>query len=55
MKTSTDDSQTQLLKLGRYAARSGGVAASKRDAAIREAHRRLEAGHVQGKLVLRVG
>ena len=39
MKTSTDDTQTNLLKLVRYAARSAGVAAGKRDAAIREAHR----------------
>lgn len=39
MTTSTDDTQTNLLKLVRYAARSAGVANSKRDAAIREAHR----------------
>jgi hypothetical protein len=38
----TTDETTQirrLLKLVRYAARSVGVAVSKRDAAIREAHR----------------
>lgn len=39
MTTSTDDTQTNLLKLVRYAARSAGVANTKRDAAIREAHR----------------
>jgi DNA-binding NarL/FixJ family response regulator len=39
MKTSTDETQTHLLKLVRYAARNAGVAASKRDAAIREAYR----------------
>jgi len=39
MTTSTDDTQTHLLKLVRYAARSSGVATSKRDAAMREAHR----------------
>ncbi len=39
MATSTDDTQAHLLKLVRYAARSAGVATSKRDAAIREAHR----------------
>jgi DNA-binding NarL/FixJ family response regulator len=39
MTTRTDDTQTHLLKLVRYAARSAGVATSKRDAAIREAHR----------------
>jgi hypothetical protein len=39
MKTTTDDStQTNLLKLVRYAARNADVAMSKRDAAIREAH-----------------
>ena len=37
--TRTDHTQTQLLKLVRYAARSAGVATSKRDAAIREARR----------------
>lgn len=39
MTTSTDDTRTNLLKLVRYAARSASVAAAKRDAAIREAHR----------------
>ena len=39
MTTKTDDAQTRLLKLVRYAARSAGTATSKRDAAIREAHR----------------
>ena len=39
MATSTDDTQTHMLKLVRYAARNAGVATSKRDAAIREAHR----------------
>ena len=39
MTTSTDETQTHLLKLVRYAARNAGVAKSKRDAAIREAHR----------------
>ena len=39
MTMSTDDTQTNLLKLVRYAARSAGVASTKRDAAIREAHR----------------
>lgn len=39
MTTRTDDTQTNLLKLVRYAARSADVASSKRDAAIREAHR----------------
>lgn len=39
MTTSTDDTQTHLLKLVSYAARKAGVATSKRDAAIREAHR----------------
>jgi len=39
MTTSTDGTQTNLLRLVRYAARSAGVAATKRDAAIREAHR----------------
>jgi hypothetical protein len=38
--TSTDDTtNTNLLKLVRYAARSAGVATSKLDAAIREARR----------------
>ena len=39
MTTRTDDTQTNLLKLVRYAARSADVASIKRDAAIREAHR----------------
>ena len=39
MTTPTDDTQTHLLKLVRYATRSAGVATTKRDAAIREAHR----------------
>lgn len=39
MTTRTDDTQTNLLKLVRYAARKAGVATSKRDAAIREAYR----------------
>ena len=39
MTTRTDDTQTNLLKLVRYAARSADVANTKRDAAIREAHR----------------
>ena len=39
MTTKTDDSQSHLLKLVRYAARSADTATSKRDAAIREAHR----------------
>lgn len=40
MATTTDDStRTNLLKLVRYAADNAEVAASKRDAAIREAHR----------------
>ena len=39
MTTTTDETQIHLLKLVRYAARSAGVANSKRDAAIREAYR----------------
>ena len=39
MTTSTGDTRTHLLMLVRYAARSADVATSKRDAAIREAHR----------------
>ena len=39
MTTKTDETQTHLLKLVRYAARSACTATSKRDAAIREAHR----------------
>lgn len=35
----TDSKQTNLLKLVRYAADNADVASSKRDAAIREAHR----------------
>jgi hypothetical protein len=34
-----DTTNTRLLRLVRYASRSAGVATSKRDAAIREAHR----------------
>lgn len=37
--TTTDSKQTNLLELVRYAAGNAGVAISKRDAAIREAHR----------------
>lgn len=37
--TTTDSKQANLLKLVRYAAENAGVASSKRDAAIREAHR----------------
>jgi len=40
MKTTTDETtQTNMLKLVRYAARNADVATSKRDAAIREAHK----------------
>jgi DNA-binding NarL/FixJ family response regulator len=39
MTTTDDTTSTHLLQLVRYAARSADVAASKRDAAIREAHR----------------
>lgn len=39
MPTTTDTMNTQLLKLVRYAARTADIATSKRDAAIREAHR----------------
>ena len=39
MTTRTDDTQTNLLRLVRYAARTADVASTKRDAAIREAHR----------------
>jgi hypothetical protein len=39
MATTDDRTQTRMLKLVRYAARSANVATSKRDAAIREAHR----------------
>lgn len=39
MKTTTNETtQTNLLKLVRYAAKNADVATSKRDAAIREAH-----------------
>lgn len=37
--TTTDSKQTNLLKMVRYAAENADVASSKRDAAIREAHR----------------
>lgn len=40
MNTTTDETtQTNLQKLVRYATKSADVATSKRDAAIREAHR----------------
>lgn len=39
MATTNDTTRTRLLKLVRFAARTAQVAASKRDAAIREAHR----------------
>ena len=40
MTTTTDDTtQTRLLKLVHYAAHNAEMATSKRDAAIREAHR----------------
>lgn len=40
MTTTTDDTtQTNLLRLVRYAAHNADVAVTKRDAAIREAHR----------------
>jgi len=39
MTTAQDATNTNLLKLVRYAARNADVATSKRDAAIREAHR----------------
>ena len=38
-KTPDEKTQTNLLKLVRYAAKTADVATSKRDAAIREAHR----------------
>ena len=38
-RTKTEPTQTNLLKLVRYAAENADVASSKRDAAIREAHR----------------
>lgn len=40
MSTPTDDTtRTNMLKLVRYAAKNADVATTKRDAAIREAHR----------------
>jgi DNA-binding NarL/FixJ family response regulator len=40
MSTTTNDTtQTNMLKLVRYAAKNAEVATTKRDAAIREAHR----------------
>jgi DNA-binding NarL/FixJ family response regulator len=39
MAISDDTTNTRLLQLVRYAARTADVAATKRDAAIREAHR----------------
>jgi DNA-binding NarL/FixJ family response regulator len=40
MSTTTNDAtQTNMLKLVRYAAENADVATTKRDAAIREAHR----------------
>ena len=39
MAATDDKTQIHLLKLVRYAARNSDVASSKRDAAIREAHR----------------
>lgn len=40
MSTTTNDTtQTNMLKLVRYAAENAAVATTKRDAAIREAHR----------------
>jgi DNA invertase Pin-like site-specific DNA recombinase len=39
MTTTTESKQANLLKLVRYAADNADVATSKRDAAIREAHR----------------
>ncbi len=39
MTTTDDTTHTHLLKVVRYAARNADVATSKRDAAIREAHR----------------
>lgn len=37
--TRNDTTQTNMLKLVRYAAKNADVATTKRDAAIREAHR----------------
>lgn len=39
MPSANDRTNTRLLKLVRYASRNADVATSKRDAAIREAHR----------------
>jgi DNA-binding NarL/FixJ family response regulator len=39
MPTTNDTTNTELLKLVRYAARTANVATTKRDAAIREARR----------------
>jgi DNA-binding NarL/FixJ family response regulator len=39
MPTTNDTTNSELLKLVRYAARTANVATTKRDAAIREAHR----------------
>jgi len=39
MTTTDDTTHINMLKLVRYAARNANVASSKRDAAIREAHR----------------
>ena len=39
MPTTNDTTSTELLKLVRYAARTANVATTKRDAAVREAHR----------------
>ena len=39
MPTTNDTTNTKMLKLVRYAARTADIATSKRDATIREAHR----------------
>ena len=39
MSATDDKTRSQMLKLVRYASRNADVATSKRDAAIREAHR----------------
>lgn len=39
MPTTDDTTHTKMLRLARYAARNANVATTKRDAAIREAHR----------------
>ena len=39
MATTSDTTNTKMLKLVRYAARTADVATTKRDATIREAHR----------------